>query len=324
MRLSSTARIALCALLPVVGIVELALAESQKRAVPTDAEWHDAAVAVRAMKAPNEMVIVAPRWAEPLGRKALGDVDKSLVELKMAGRSDLEAVPRVVELSIRNQDDPQTKGWKLVEERKFGHVKVRVLENPKPDKLVRDLIDEFGQDTPAVKLPVGPNGVPLPGVAPTETCRWETSASRMPDLFRGPPLPPTHFLCPPFDLAWSWVAPTVTTDLEYVPRRCIFLHPSDQATAITFPPRRIGHKVVAYMGLQALDERELNKPPVNARIEIAGKEVAVAKHKDGDGWLRFEGSTAEFAGQNHPVRIVTWADASPQFRVACVAAQLRD
>jgi hypothetical protein len=324
MRLSSSARIALCALLPVVGIVELALAESQKRKVPTDADWHAAATAVRAVKKPTDMVIVAPRWAEPLGREAIGDVDKSMIDFRTVGRADLEAVQRVVELSIRGEDDPQTKGWKLTDERKFGAVKVRVLENPKPDKLIRDLVEEMGEGTPAVKLPLGPDGAPPPNVAPVETCRWETTPSRIPNLFQGPPLPTSHFLCPPFELSWSWVGATMITDLEYVPRRCVFMHPSDRATALNYPPRPIGHKVVAYVGLQAHLERELAHPPVNVRIEVGGKEVAHAHHKDGDGWLRFEGSTAEFAGQNQPVRIVTWADASPQFRVACVAAQLRD
>lgn len=324
MRLGSSARIALCALLPVVGIVELALAESQKRKVPTDADWHAAATAVRAMKTPTDMVIVAPRWAETLGREAIGEVDKTMIDFRTVGRSDLGAVPRVVELSIRGEDDPETKGWKLVEKRKFGSVEVRVLENPKPDKLVRDLVEELGPDTPAVKLPIPPNGVPLVGVAPIETCRWETTPSRIPNMFQGPPFPPSHFLCPPFEPAWSWVGATVITDLEYVPRRCVFMHPSDRATAVDYPARRIGHKVVAFVGLQVYIERELNKSPVNVRIEVGGKEVAQTKHKDGDGWLRFEGSTAEFAGQTQPVRIVTWADASPQFRVACVAAQLRD
>jgi hypothetical protein len=323
MRLGSSARIALCALLPVVGIVELALAESQKRKVPTDAEWHDAAVAVRAVKAPNDMVIVAPRWAGPLGRKAIGEVDKTMIDLRTVGRSDLGAVPRVVELSIRGEDDPEVKGWKLIDERKFGSVKVRVLENPKPDKLVRDLVEEVGPDTPAVKLPLV-NGAPLLAAAPIETCRWETTPSRIPNMFQGPPLPASHFLCPPFDPGWTWVAPTIITDLEYVPRRCVFMHPTEKATAVDYPARRIGHKVVGYIGLQVYIERELGKSPVHVRVEVAGKEVAHALHKDGDGWLRFEGNTSEFAGQTQPVRIVTWPDASPQFRVACVAAQLRD
>ncbi len=308
-------RIALCALLPLVAVGELVAAEVQKRKVPTDQDWRAAAAAASAARKPGDMILVAPRWAEPLGRKALGEVGKDLVDLRMAGRSDLDTVPRVLELSIRGKDDPQTKGFRLVDEQRFGHVTLRTLENPQPEKLVRDLVAEVGPAAKAMRIAAD---------GATEACRWEEASTRMPGLFQGPPIPPKRFLCPPYDPSWSWVGETVITDLEYVPRRCIMLHPSDKHTGIELPSGPIGTKVVAYVGLHVFAEREKTKAPVHARISIDGVEVAHARHVDGDGWLRFEGSTQSFAGQQKPVRVETWAEGSSQLRVACVAAELRE
>lgn len=306
----------LCALLPAVAIGELAMAHAQAKKVPTDAEWHAAAVAARAVKRPGDPVIVAPAWAGPLGRKAIGEVDPSMIDLASVAKIDLETASRVVEISIRGQDDPDTKGFKLLEDKAFGPVHLRTLENPHPDKLLRDLVSELG---PKVSVAHVHNGV-------SDPCRWETGGgTRIPNLFNGPGTPPDRFMCPPNDPSWTYVGVTAITDLKYQPRRCILMHPVENGTTtVTYPPGAIGKKVVAYVGLHVFHEREMNKPPVHARVSVAGKEVAHVRHKDGDGWLRFEGSTAQWAGTLQEVKLETWVEGPPQFRLTCVAAQLRD
>ena len=114
------------------------------------------------------------------------------------------------------------------------------------------------------------------------------------------------------------------TDLSYTPRRCVLMHPTESNMTVVYPPGPIGTKVVAYVGLHVFAEREKAKAPVHARISVDGHEVAHARHVDGDGWLRFEGSTAEHAGKSLPVKVETWAEGSPQYRIACVAAELRE
>lgn len=309
-------QILLCALLPVVGLGELALAQAQARKVPTDADWRAAAAKAKADKKPGDVVVVAPAWAGPLGRKAIGEVDPTMIDLATVAKSDLQTATRVLELSIRGHDDPDTLGFKLLSEQSFGPVKLRTFENPKPDKLVRDLVSELG---PNVQVAHVHNTVGA------EACRWEHGASRIPNLFTGPATPLDRFLCPPYDPSWTFVGVTAITDLSYVPRRCILMHPTENdKTTVTYPPAPIGHKVVAYVGIHVFQERDLGKSPVHARVSVAGKEVAHTLHKDGDGWLRFEGSTAAWAGQNQEVKLETWAEGSAQFRVACMAAQLRD
>lgn len=323
---------ALLAVVPLVAVWELVTAQRQHRAVPTDADWRAAAAAAAQAKRPGDMIVVAPRWAEPFGRKALLEVahppsaggatneaifgDKSLVDLRMVGRSDFDTVPRVLELSIRGKDDPQLKGFRLVGTQRFGTVELRTFENPKPEKLLRDLVSEVDQTARLER--VAPDGS-------VEVCRWETEASQhIPNLFAGPVSPKKRWLCPPFDPGWSWVAETVITDLDYVPRRCVMMHPTLSNTTIVLPPKPIGQRVVAYVGKHVYVEREKRLSPVHVRISVAGKEVAHRFHQDGDGWARFEGSTAAWAGTSQPVKIELWAEGSPQFRVACVAAELRE
>jgi hypothetical protein len=301
--------------LPLVAIGELVAAQIQRRAVPTDDDWRAAAAAAKSEKRPGDVVIVAPHWAGPLGRKAIGEVDPSLTDLATVARSDLETAGRVLELSIRGKTDPQARGFRLASERRFGRVSLRVLENPKPERLVRDLADEIGPDLVVER--VAPNGT-------REACRWEDAGPEMPSLFGGPSTPASRWICPPGDPVWSFVGTTVITDLNYRPRRCIFMHPSLANATVTFPPRKIGAKVVGYVGLHAFVEREGGRAPVAVRISVDGRAVAETRHVDGDGWLRFEGSTAEFAGTDRPVTIEAWAEGNPQLRVACVAAQLRE
>jgi glutamyl/glutaminyl-tRNA synthetase len=82
---------------------------------------------------------------------------------------------------------------------------------------------------------------------------------------------------------------------------------------------------LAWIGIHVYQERELKFAPILTRISVAGKQVASVTHHDGDGWLRFEGSTAEFAGTSQPVKLELWADQGlTQYRTACMAAQLRD
>lgn len=309
-------QILLCVGLPAVAIGELALAQAQAHKVPTDAEWRAAAAAAKAQKKPGDAVVVAPAWAGPLGRKAIGEVDPTMIDLATVAKSDLETAQRVLELSIRGQDDPDTKGFKLIAEQAFGPVKLRTLENPHPDKLVRDLVTELGPTTLVshVHATIG-----------ADPCRWEHGGTRIPNLFTGPATPVDRFMCPPNDPSWTFVGVTAITDLSWTPRRCILMHPTENDTvSVLYPPGPIGKKVVAYVGIHVFQERDLSKSPVHARVSVAGKEVAHARHKDGDGWLRFEGSTSQWAGTSQEVKLETWAEGSAQFRVACVAAQLRD
>ena len=325
-RVPTWVRAATLALLPLAALVELGLGAWQRRHVPRASDWGAAASAALAARKPGEAIIIAPRWTAENGRMALAGFRTPLAgapvgedaDARIAGRSDLDVFPRVLELSIRGKDDPQTKGWPLVEQRRFGDVALRILQNPRPERLVRDLADEL--DPSAKVSRVDPAGV-------AEPCRWEEGGvQKMPGLFGGPEVPPRRWVCSPWDAQWTFVAPTVMTDLDFVPRRCILMHPiNDTTTTVELPPRPVGKHVVAYVGLHVFQERDLDKAPVGARVTVGGVRVAETLHRDGEGWKRFEGTTGALAGSAQPVKIESWAEGGVSaFRLMCVAVQLRD
>lgn len=327
-RLRSSLRWGAVMALPIVALAELVVGRWQDRRVPTQAEWARAAVLATSLARPDAStrlpIIVAPRWATPDGDLALGGFgaqrtpDQAVVDTHVTGRSSLETAAHVVELSVYGADDPDVRGWNVARSERFGALSVRLLDNPKPSRLLRDLSDEI--DPKAQVSRVDPAGK-------SQACRWEPSGQqKMFALFAGPMAPQQRFSCPPFDPNWTFVAPTVITDLDYVPRRCIFMHPDrDQITRVELPPRTIGRRVVAWTGLPYTAERELKFAAYHAAISVDGHRVAEVTHVDGDGWKRFEGDTSQYAGKEAPIAIETWAEgAASVMRQACVAAEVRE
>jgi hypothetical protein len=312
-------------LVPLVGVAELVAGERQRAAVPSWSDWTRAADAAKAARKPGDAVIVAPRWASSIGRMALdaqrivpGKRLDDAIDVKLLARSDLETYPRAIELSIRGKDDPDVKGWRLVSERKFGQVSVRTLENPSPQRLIRDLADEI--DATATVYRVSSLGAHDP-------CRWEAGAGQgMVALGNGPRPPADRWLCSPWDPSWTTVGTTVITDLDFTPRRCIWMHPNgDLITTIELPARPIGRKVVGHVGLHVFQERELKGAPIFARVTIGGRKITEVRHVDGDGWLRFEAATPDLAGQQLPVKLELWVEGGKaNFRPACMAVELRE
>ncbi len=317
--------VAAFALLPLAGFGELVAGEVQHARVPSWSDWVRAADAAKHAKRPGDAVLIAPRWAAPLGREALdaqqirlGKPMDDAIDVRLAARADLETYRRALELSIRGHDDPDVKGWRLVSEQRFGMVSLRTIDNPAPKRLVRDLVDEI--DSTATVYRASPLGA-------HEACRWEPAGAQHPvSLFNGPVPSPSRWLCPPWDPAWTTVGPTVLTDLDYLPRRCIWMHPvGDAITTIELPARPIGDELVGHLGVHVFEERELKGAPVLGRVSIAGRKVAEVRHVDGDGFQRFSASTADVAGQRLPVKLELWAEhGEVAFRWACMAVELLD
>jgi hypothetical protein len=327
-RLRSALRWSVVALLPLVALVEMVVGRWQERRVPTQAEWARAGVLATELARPDAStrlpIVVAPRWATPLGDMSLGGlgavrpIDQAIVDTHVTGRSSLETAARVVEISVYGHDDPEIARWHVARSDRFGALTVRVLDNPAPARLLRDLSDEI--DPTASVSRVDPAGN-------AKKCDWQAAgAQKAFALFAGPMAPLQRFSCPPNDPNWTFVAPTVITDLDYVPRRCIFMHPDrDQITRVELPPRPIGRRIVAWTGLPYLAERELKLAPYHAAIAVDGHRVAEVTHVDGDGWKRFEGDTSQYAGKTGAITIDTWVDGGASvMRQACVAAEVRE
>jgi hypothetical protein len=87
---------------------------------PTDPEWVAAAAAVRAQFAPGDLIVFAPAWMDPVGRKHLGD----LMTFHDAARMDAARYARVWEISARGASAPDATGPVALDE-SFGALRVR-------------------------------------------------------------------------------------------------------------------------------------------------------------------------------------------------------
>jgi hypothetical protein len=113
------------------GVVVLALGETVAAVVaplraPVEADWRAAAKWVTAEHQDQDLIVAAPAWADPVLRMVLGD----LIPPKMAGRLDHQRFSRVWELSQRGADAPEADGARIKAERRFGNLRVRLLERP--------------------------------------------------------------------------------------------------------------------------------------------------------------------------------------------------
>lgn len=108
--------------------------------VGDDREWAAAADAVRSRHQPGDLIVFAPRWADPIGRLHLGD----LIPVEMAARMDAARYARIWEVSVRGDRAPAGAGARQAWRGEFGPVTVRLLEQP-PVEVVYDFVETFGQ-----------------------------------------------------------------------------------------------------------------------------------------------------------------------------------
>ena len=125
-------------LLVVISLWEVCAARRDAASVPGDAAWHAAAERVRAGYRPGDLIVFAPDWIDPVGRRELGD----LIPLAAAARMDAARYGRIWELAIRGARSPDTAGLApaLVED--HGGVAVRRYERA-PALVVGDVLDRL-------------------------------------------------------------------------------------------------------------------------------------------------------------------------------------
>src|SRR4051812_34598581 len=109
------------ALVPVVGLWELMAHVAQVRGVVSEADWSAARAAVEAEYKPGDLVVFAPDWADPLGRKAFGE---KLASVATEARPDETRFARAFEVSIRGKHAPDLAGWTKAASRDVGRITI--------------------------------------------------------------------------------------------------------------------------------------------------------------------------------------------------------
>ena len=180
------------------------------------------------------------------------------------------------------------------------------------DTVVYDFVDHVPSATVSLVTPDGP-----------QACPWGPAGNHGGGLGRGPLEPAERFVCDP-QRPWLWVAPTVTVDLDLLPRRCVWQHPAGKdPVRSTFTRVPLGEKLVLDAGLYYSSERKRELAPVTVRVLIDGKPSGELVHHDGDGWARTEIDTSQRKGHVATVSIETVTD-RPFQRTLCWAATTRN
>src|SRR5687767_5943349 len=134
-------------LVPMVALLELGgqLLISARAVSP--AEWAAVGSPVRELVRPGDVLVVAPRWAEPLARHVLGD---ELWPLAGLTRADESGVPRVVEISLFGATDPSTETWPLERQLDQGQFRFTVRTNPHYTPSLFSLVESVTRAEPRV------------------------------------------------------------------------------------------------------------------------------------------------------------------------------
>jgi hypothetical protein len=300
-RLASLQRWAF-AIVPVVGLVELAAHAVQTRSVPPGSDWDAARDYVAARAKPEDLVAFAPRWADPIGREHFGP---RIATLEREARADESRFPRALEVSIRGAHLPAFAGWSRAGEQRFGSVTVTTWTNPAPASVLDDLVSKA--DAQHLRVSRG-----------NTDCPFVHGNPQSGSLGYGPAVPGDHFACP----GGPSVAASVVADLDYLPHRCILAPPSGPPLTLHFADVHFGHALHGHHALYVEAERDKKGAPVTITFRAGSSTLGSFVHRDGDGWKPFEVDTSALAGQTGEL-VAEIASPGGERRLYCFEADTR-
>ena len=124
---SVRARIAAAALVA-LAIWEVLTLASAGRSAAAPADWQAVAAAIPATLGSDQLVVFAPRWIDPVGRRWLG----ARLTLDQVARIDTVRYRQIWEVSIRGADAPELAGESPASVETFGPIRVRRFERRAP------------------------------------------------------------------------------------------------------------------------------------------------------------------------------------------------
>jgi hypothetical protein len=269
------------ALVPAIGLFELALHWYETWSVPTEAEWQAARAEVQRIVEPADLVIFAPQWVEPLAREYFGP---ELASIQRIARPDESRFPRAIEVSIRGAHRTEIANWKRVNREKIGRFEVTTSQNPDASSIVDDLVDHVRPDAMTVSLVDGGRET---------ACPWTRGPVLTGGLGYGPTVPADRFAC----AGGAVVAVTVISDPTYQPRRCIYAPPVGgnavlrlRFASVAFGTTLHGHHAIA------AEADHANGAPVEVAFRTEAEKLGDFVRRDGTGWTPFEATTNGLAG----------------------------
>lgn len=300
MRLSQAGWL-LCAV-PLVALVELALHVKQTAVdVVPDTDWTAAGDVVKADLRPDDLVLVAPFWADPLGRRWFGD---SVATMKREGRSDERRFARAWHVSIRGARDPAVARWTRVKEHQAGAVTVTLYANPEFTKVIDDTVDLVTPQRLAVSRIDGSAEQPCP-------FQRGATAGGSTVVPQGLLTPADKFVCPG---GGGHVGVAVLHALDHRPHLCIYATPAQGSTLrLRFSNVTFGGSLHGHSGIQWVVERTPSAEKVSVTFSAFDRLIGTHVHKVGAGWVGFELPTNELDGKRGDLTVDVGASSQRQF-----------
>jgi hypothetical protein len=270
------------ALIPALGLVELAAHAVQICSITPAGDWRAARDYVAARAKDEDLIAFAPRWADPLGREYFG---ASLATTTREARADETRFLRAFEVSIRGAHLEPFAEWRHAGEEHFGSVLVTTWENPAPRIVIDDLVAHLKPPLAQVDI--------LQGGRETG-CSFGHGSVQSGPLGYGPAVPSDRFACP----SGGSVSVSVVADWEYVGRRCIYAPAPGGAASlrIRFLGVRMGRSLEGHHTLYVEAERGRSGSPVTITFRAGETILGQAVHHDGESWKPFQFDTGALAG----------------------------
>ncbi len=264
--------------------------------VPDASDWDVAAQAVAAEWEVGDAVTIAPRWADPLLREAMGRALGERFDRSVAGSPGLDGDARLWAFSIRGHDSPLLAEGTLEHEATYGRVRVERRRLPNVE-VHFDFVD-------ALEHASATRG--------ERACNLGRAHASGGGLGAGPVIAASRFSC-----GGDLIGETVIEDLDFEARRCISMRPSGTGeVTLRYDEVPLGDRLVLYAGLHWVDERHHIEPehegaPVMLSVRAGERSLAELTHRDGDGWARYAVSVpAELVGTTQSVSFVVTSAAS--------------
>lgn len=279
----------LLAAVPLVGIVELVLHAKQTSDVVSDSDWDAARDLVKADAKPDDLVIFAPFWVDPVGREHFGD---ELAGFNREARPDETRFARALEVSIRGAHRPELAGWRKAGEKSAGKITITTWENPAPSKVMLDLLSLAGSERMKVSRLDGGNAI-----ACAFTRNSPVASNRL-GVPQGPEVPPDRYVCP----GGGYVGVGVLHALDHHPHLCMWTSGMTSAR-IDVKDVEFGKAIHGHSGVQWMVERNPSKDAVVLSFSALDRTIGTNVHHIGAGWPYFEFPTTDLTGKKGDLAI---------------------
>jgi hypothetical protein len=262
----------LLALVPLFGLLELGLHHYFARRAPGFDDYAALAPELLAAKQPNQPLVVAPAWAEPLLRQAAPNAFP-LAEL---ARSDDSAYASFLEVSLLGASAPELASFPVRERRTLGPFELLTHQNPKPDPTRYDFVGALDEGAVEVALSRGS------GREPCRLVRERRGSSG--GLHGHVAKPSGRYQCDGEHI----VTATLIEDQNYRPHRCILVEPpSKAAVVLSFNGAPATPRLVGFAGYSYFIGRDFAQ---SHRLTVFenGRELGTERPTGSAGWSRFE------------------------------------